>query len=321
MTTIKDIAKVSGYSVSTVSYALARNPKIPIETQDKILKVAEELNYTPNALAVGLKKKESKNIGIFLPGFQGPIHSTIVAGIAESMARHGNEYKLIVSLSVTGYQFIYEGLTDIVFTMSPVINDEEIIKISKICPLVLFDKIFLGKNIYNTYFENAEGIYKRVKDFYEKGARSFSFVSGSQVSNHNKDRLKGFMMAINELNIEDYDVIEAFGYTEELGYNAIKNYLIHNSVKDALICSNDELAIGAMTALNEAGISIPEQVKISGFDNISKGEFTTPSLSTITVDWFDYGLRIGDYLLDILKKKNVNSIIRLTTSLVNRHSG
>ena len=81
MSNIKDVAKRSGYSISTVSYALSNNPKIPEETRDKIKKVAKEIGYKPNFFAKELKNKSKKNITIFLPGFQGPVHPLILSGI------------------------------------------------------------------------------------------------------------------------------------------------------------------------------------------------------------------------------------------------
>ena len=82
MSTIKDVARESGYSISTVSYALKNDPKIPEATREKIKEAARRLNYVPNASARALKTGKNYSIGIFVPGFEGPIHSTLLAGIA-----------------------------------------------------------------------------------------------------------------------------------------------------------------------------------------------------------------------------------------------
>ena len=97
MATIKDIAKKSGFSVSTVSYALSDDPKIPDKTKQIIKAVARELNYVPNVFARGLKNKGNKNIGVFLAGFKGPVHPAILSGIGNVIEQTNGEYKLIAT--------------------------------------------------------------------------------------------------------------------------------------------------------------------------------------------------------------------------------
>ena len=323
MATIKDVAKESGYSISTVSYALTGNKKIPIATQEKIKKIAKELGYTPNVYAQGLKNKSPKTIGVYLPGFQGPIHTTILSGISNAIINNGNEYKLIVSISRMGYDLIFDGMIDVVYIMSPVIQDEEVIKISNKCPVILFDKVVNKKNIYNTFIKNEEGVCSRVIDFYNKGVRKFVFISGSAMSSHNLERLKGFKKGILEcgLKIEDQYILDGIGFTEHHGYDVMKDFLKSKLDFEAIIGSNDELAIGAMQALVENGYSIPESVKVSGFDNIDKGNYLIPTLSTIQVDWFDYGRQVGNLAIEIIEGKKDKKYINVDSVLIDRISG
>lgn len=322
MITIKDVAKASGYSISTVSYALAGNKKIPLETQNKIKEIAESLGYMPNVYAQGLKNKRPKTIGVYLPGFKGPVHPTILSGIADSIIKNGNEYKLIVGLSRMGYDMIYDGLIDVAFIMSPVIVDEEVIKISKNCPVILYDKIVNANNIYNTFIENKEGIYKRIIDFYNKGAKKFIFISGSAMSKHNSERLEGFKKAINDCNLklEEQYILDGIGYTEHHGYDVMKEFLKTNNQVDAIIASNDELAIGAISAIKENNENDLNYLLISGFDNIDKGKYIKPSLSTIAIDWFEYGNQVGTLAMDILKGENNKKYINVETNLIDRET-
>ncbi len=323
MVTIKDVSKASGYSISTVSYALAGNKKIPIETQKKIKEIADKLGYVPNVYAQGLKNKHPRTIGVYLPGFKGPVHPTILSGIADTIIKNGNEYKLIVGMARMGYDMIYDGLIDVAFIMSPVISDEEVLKISKNCPVILYDKEVIAKNVYNTYIENNNGIYKRVIDFYNKAARTFVFISGSAMSKHNSERLEGFKKAINDCNLklEDQYILDGIGYTEHHGYDVMKEFLKQNVKIDAIIASNDELAIGAISALKENNKDCLNYILISGFDNIDKGKYITPSLSTIAIDWFEYGNKVGNLAMDILKGENNNKYINVETKLIDRDTG
>lgn len=324
MSNIKDVAKRSGYSISTVSYALSNNPKIPEETRDKIKKVAKEIGYKPNFFAKELKNKSKKNITIFLPGFQGPVHPLILSGVEKAVYNYGNEYNIIVSWSRSGYDLIYNGFADVAFVLSPVISDEEITKIVSICPVILFDKILSLKNVYNTLIDNETGIYKRVIDFYKKGQRKFVFLSGSPMSKHNDERKTGFLNAMVYLGLkeENYKIVDCVGYTERHGYRYLKEFMENNSFSfDAIIASNDELAIGAMKLLNELNIKIPDEVRVSGFDNIDKCKYVNPSLSTVAVDWENYGIEVGNLMVSILKDKVVQNTIKINTKLIDRISG
>ncbi len=324
MPTIKDVARISGYSVSTVSYALADRKKIPEETRIKIKEIADKIGYKPNVYARGLRNKRVKTIAVFLPGFKGYVHPTILSGIATAIHQDGDQYKLLVTLSRSGYDLAYEGVADVAFIMSPIVKDEEVLKISKICPVILYDKIVEGENIYNTYIDNKKAICKRVIDFYKKGSRKFIFLSGSPMSSHNSERLKGFLEGVKTvgLNENDYTVVDAVGYTERHGFEYLNEFLDMATEKyDALICSNDELAIGALKALKEHNYAVPEQIRVSGFDNIDKGTYINPPLSTIAVDWYEYGIKIGNLALNLLKEEKEENKIDVEASLIDRISG
>lgn len=318
------MAKQSGYGVSTVSYALMDHPKIPETTRNKIKEVAKELSYVPNAFARGLKTKTCKTIGVISPGFKGPIHPTILAGVADVIKDYSNEYQMLVTLSKTNFRFIYAKQVDIAILLSPSISDEEAINISKICPLILFDKVVDNKNIYNTKFNNKESVAKRVIDFYKKGSTSFIFMKGSTLSSHNKERLEGFNEGISLCNIDKtkVNILDAKAFTEQHGYKCMTDYLKTNILENtALICANDELAIGAMKALKEFNYDIPKNVRVSGFDNIEKSEYVVPSLSTISIDWFMYGKKLGQLAMSIIKKKNKIKTINIKSVLIDRESG
>lgn len=324
MPTIKDVARISGYSISTVSYALVDHEKIPEETREKIKKIADQIGYRPNIYARGLKNKRVKTIAVFLPGFNGYVHPMILSGIATAIHQDGDRYKLLVTLSRSGYDLVYDGLSDVAFIMSPLVKDDEVVKISKICPVILYDKIVEGDNIYNTYIDNQKAICERTIDFYQKGSRKFIFLSGSAMSKHNSERLQGFIKGteIVGLDEKDYAIVDAVGYTEKHGKKYLKEFLDKTTEKyDAIVCSNDELAIGAIQALTEKGYQIPEQIRISGFDNIEKGKYVTPSLSTISVDWYEYGIKIGNLALSLLEGKKAENKIHVEGTLVDRVSG
>lgn len=324
MATIKDISKKTGYSLATVSYALTDNPKIPLTTRKKIKEIADEMNYTPNGIARALKTKRCLNIGVFIPGFKGPIHPQILDGISEIIYADNNSYKLIVSLAITGFQLVYEKQVDIAIIITSRVEEEEVVRISKYIPVILFDKVVYSPNVYNIRLDNHSGIYKQVLNFYQKGSRRFIFIEGSNISFHNIERKQGFLDGILacQLKREDQVILNANMFTEEAGYTIMRKYLNECTLHaDALICANDELAIGAIRALSELGYKIPEDLRVSGFDDIIQAKYLQPSLSTVRVNWYEAGISVGRLALDILQGGEIEKDVVITTTLIERESG
>ena len=323
MATIKDIARESGYGVSTVSYALKNDPKIPESTRQKIKDVASRLNYFPNASARSLKTRKSYSIGVFVPGFKGPIHPTILSGIAEVIKKVRNKYKMLVTFVDEDFLLVYQRQIDVAVIVGAHVQEEKAIAISNEIPLILVDNAINHPNIYNTKVDNYGGIKKRVVDFYNKGSKKFIFMRGSHFSVHNQERLEGFLAGIKtcNLDLDSQIILDGLAFTEKHGYECMKNYLKSNKLDaDALICANDELAIGAIKAIKENDNCDVNNIRISGFDNIEKGEYVSPALSSISVDWYGYGKKIGNLILDILEQRKIKEEICMETTLFDRES-
>lgn len=325
MATIKDVARESGYSISTVSYALKNDPKIPEKTRDKIKEAARMLNYVPNASARALKTGKTYSIGIFVPGFEGPVHSTLLSGIASVIRNVRDKYQMLVTLADANFPLVYQQQIDVAMIIGSHVPREIAINISNQIPLVLVDNMIAHPNIYNTFVDNAEGVRSRVEDFVQKGASRFIYMKGSKHSEHNTERFEGFKAGIEQcgLSLEDQVILDADSFLESRGYDCMKQYLQqHDLTADALICANDELALGAISALEQHGIAVPGRIRVSGFDNIEKGNYVTPSLSSISVDWHGYGCKLGRLVLDILEGDPAkDDLIRIPATLVERDSG
>ncbi|MBO4667052.1 MAG: LacI family DNA-binding transcriptional regulator [Bacilli bacterium] len=319
MVTIKDLAKYCHYSVTTVSYALNDSDEIPEETKEKILKAAEELNYVPSAYARGLKKRKTYNIGVYIPDFGGPVRHVILSGLVEGFKENDSRYNMIVLLPDDKMTFIRERRLDLAIITDPKIPDNTIKELSGIMPVVLMDNNINGDNCYEIDVNNEEGVYNLTKELIERGSKRIAYLYGSHASYHNMLRFKGYKKALIESGINPDEMVffDADSFTEEAGYETVKKAL--NSQKkdfDTLMCGNDELAIGAIKALQELGYNVPKDIKVTGFDNIDKGTLINPSLSTITVDWFLFGKEMAKYSLDVLARKNVDNTVFLKTAKI-----
>ena len=317
--TIKDLAKYCNYSVTTVSYALNGSKEIPEATRKKILKAAEELNYVPSAYASGLKRKKSFNIGVFIPDFDGPIHHTVLSGLASGFKEYDQRYNMLVMIPDSNLSMIRSRMVDLAIIMDPKLDISLIKDIAQVMPIIVLDKFAHGENIYMADVNNEEGMFNQTMKLLNLGCKRIAYLLGPKASYHNSTRFNGYKRALatSGVSFDENIVFDANSFTEEKGYQEIKEILKTNGLKfDALMCGNDELAIGAIKALQEAGYAVPKDVKVTGFDNIDKASFISPSLSTICVDWYGYGKRVAKYAIDVINKENVEEALYVNSANV-----
>lgn len=314
MVTIKDVAKHAKYSVTTVSYALNGSKEIPEVTRKKIIEAAKELNYVPSAYARGLKKKKTYNIGVYVHDFEGPVRHIVLSGLVEGFKESDSRYNMVVLLPDEKMSFVRERSLDLAIITDPLVPDEVVKELTGIMPIVLMDSNIESNNAYQIDVNNKEGIYNLTKDLLDKGYNRPAYLYGSHDSSHNKQRYLGYKKALNEkgINPDERYFFDADSFTEDMGYKIIKDNLKNKDKDfDVLICGNDELAIGAIRALQELGYKVPDDVAVTGFDNIDKGNLIKPSLTTITVDWFTFGKIMAKYAIDILNEKETRRKINL----------
>ena len=314
MVTIKDLAKYCNYSVTTVSYALNGSNEIPEETKNKIIKAAKELNYVPSAYARGLKKKKTYNIGVYIPGFEGPVRHIVLAGLAAGFKENDSRYQMIVLLPDKNMSLVRERSLDLAIITDPKVPNETIKELTEIIPILMMDNDIEATNAYQIDVNNEEGIYILTKELLNKGMKRIAYLFGAHASCHNKSRYLGYRKALleNNINPDEMPFFDADSFTEESGYNVIYNELKNKKLDfDALICGNDELAIGAISAFKDLNINVPNDIEVTGFDNIDKASVIHPSLTTISVDWFNFGKVMAHYALDILQKENVEKSLHL----------
>ena len=312
MVTIKDVAKHAHYSVTTVSYALNGSKEIPEVTRKKIIEAAKELNYVPSAYARGLKKKMTYNIGVYVHDFAGPVRHIVLSGLVEGFRESDSRYNMVVLLPDEKMTFVRERSLDLAIITDPLVPDGVIKELTDIMPIVLMDSNIECDNAYQIDVNNEEGIYNLTKALLDRGYKKSAYLYGSHDSSHNKRRYMGYQKALSENGIDPNKCpfFDADSFTEEMGYKTIKENLKGKEF-NALICGNDELAIGAIKALQEEGVRVPEDVVVTGFDNIDKGNLIKPALTTITVDWFTFGKMMAKYAIDILNKKETRRKINL----------
>ncbi|MDP3176558.1 MAG: LacI family DNA-binding transcriptional regulator [Spirochaetaceae bacterium] len=325
MATIKDVAKAAGVSLSTASYALNDSAKISTETKERIKRVAGELRYMPDGAARNLKRKKTDTIGVFLGDISGPFYGELIFGIQEVLSKKGIDMIVCCShdgKAATAEKTLREKLVDGAIVLTPFIDDEFILSMAMTrAPIVVLDRELRGTKVYSVLIDNEKGGFLAASRLISSGFRRIYYVSGPAASYDESKRFAGYRRALFENGIvfEKSWRIEG-DFTEESGFAAMKTQIERGEIPEAVFCANDEMAIGALKGLREAGIDVPGQASVVGFDDIRLSSYVTPRLTTIRRPIPEMGLLAAHVLLKAIAGENVGASVMLSVELVERES-
>ena len=298
MSTIKDVAKRAGVSISTASYALNDLPNVHPETKKRILEAAKALNYYPSGIARNLKNKRTGNIGVFIYGFAGPIFSDVLEGIRQKLQEYN--FNIIVSSGKSSVNLLKERQVDGAIVFDGQLSDEILLMYANYgLPLYVLDRQLRGPNIYSSLIDNEGLVYQFIKDKIKQGYDNFAYLSGPKDAFNNNHRYDGFLQALKEANISHHQYYQG-NFTIQSGYQIGQSILSVNERPRFIYCANDESAIGLIKALKEGDVKIPEEIAVAGFDNIDLGEYITPKLTTIGINHIEWGKKVADAIVSIV---------------------
>jgi len=311
--TIKDIANELNISASTVSRALKDHPHINATTKRLVVSLAEKLNYTPNSLASSLRSHKTNTIGVIIPEIVHFFFSTVIDGIQE--VAHDAGYTILFCQSNESYErevadtkalmtHRVDGL--LVSFSNETINFDHFKEVlHKSIPIVFFDRIIKEIDASNVIVADYEGARKATIHLIEQGCTRIAHLAGPKNLNISRERLNGYLDVLKENNIKPEKGLmqECGGYKED-GYKSTKKLLRLANPPDAIFANNDMVALGAMQAVKEFGLTIPDDMAIIGFSNWQFSEMMEPPLSTISQPGIDIGRLATRLLLDELNSKD-----------------
>ncbi|WP_226665427.1 LacI family DNA-binding transcriptional regulator [Metabacillus litoralis] len=326
--TIKDIAKIANVSHTTVSRALNNSPLIKENTKRRIKEIAEQLNYTPDVNARSLVLKKSYTIGLFLTSLTEGTSSSFLAETIKGVNKVIDEkYSLIIKgiEDLNDYSFItrkrFDGM--IVMSQSDVDNTFIYHVIKQEIPLVILNRHVEDQSIINILSNDREGSYEAVNLLIQYGHQRIAIIEGTSHFRSTLERKDGYLNALidNKLTISQGYIVKG-NYDIESGYEAMVDLLSLPTRPTAVFCSNDEMAIGAMKAITEAGLSVPEDFSIIGFDDIGFSKYTTPALTTVKRPIEQISQVGAKRLLKLLEddKVKTSELLSLPTELMNRQT-
>ncbi len=306
---IHDVAKMAGVSISTVSKALNGTGSISQKTRKRIIRICEEIGYTPNPAAKMLRAQRSENIGLFFyPScihlFHSPFHGTVVAG-AEQVLSKRNYNLLLAGTEFIGDdhrlpKFVKERSVDGVLILGKMPSSlvDELREYG--LPFVILDSESADPNVDSVISDNIEGAAAATRFLIEQGHRKIAMFAAKEDDSSTLARFNAFRSTLLERDLFRPDWVLRHAHSEDGGMRAAEELLKMEQRPTALFCVNDSMAIGAMKVFKNVGLQIPRDVSVVGFDDLYVSRFFSPALTTIRVDQMQMGEIGATILLDSL---------------------
>ncbi len=313
--TIKDIAKALGLSTSTVSRALRDSYEISPETKNLVLEYAKQINYRPNPIALSLKEKRSRSIGVVVSEIANSFFSQAINGI-ESIA-YSKGYHVIITQSLENYerevmnmQFLSSRSIDgCILSVST--ETEDFAHITDLydrnLPIVCFDRIIENIDTHKVIVDNFKGAYDATDHLAKNGFKKIAILANSEFLSITKERLAGYKKALEDNNIKvDEKYIKACphgGMIYEEVDEAMDELFKMKQKPDAIFASADKLTTNCMRYCKAHNINIPEDMAVIGFSNLDLTELLSPSLSVVRQPAFEMGRIAAELLIKMIESK------------------
>ena len=304
MATIKDVAREAGVSVATVSRVLNDSALVSQATRETVRRVADRLNYWPNGAARSLITNRTHAIGALLPDLFGEFYSEVLRGM--DLAARKTGLHLLVSSSHADTQEVVaalrmmRGRIDGVIVMAPDVDARAAVQDTAVdFPLVLIDpgRGLEGRDTLS--IANVQGARAVVEHLIGLGHRRIAIITGPERNIDAHERLEGYRAAMKSGGEWSAELELVGDFTEPSGYEATGRMLQMAQRPSAVFAANDYMAIGVLGALSDAGLRVPEDMAVTGFDDIAMARYLNPPLTTVHVDAFRLGERAVERLLAI----------------------
>lgn len=308
--TIRDIANALNISTATVSRALTDRLDVNPRTKKLVLEEAQRQNYKPNPMALRLRNKRSKTIGLVIPEFRTSFFSNVISGIQKVLRE--NDYQLIITVSDESSELeeknlkllennMVEGLIMSItregknseYYQRIIDSGTPIVFINRFCSNIVASKVIID-DYKMAFFATEHLIYNKFKNIIH--------FSGPDNLSVTKKRKQGFLDAMNKHHKEiNGNSVITTGVSSDKSYDAMKSLIIKKEIPDAIFCFNDPTAFGALRALKEAGMSCPKDVALVGFSETEVAELIEPPLTSIEQPTFEIGETAAKILLNQIR--------------------
>lgn len=326
--TIKDIAKLCGVSVTTVSRVLNNHPDVSRENREKVLSVIKQTNFIPNNSARSLVKTKSDNIGVLARGISNPFYTVIIRAMEERIRSRG--YTMVLQqIESHDDELAYGAMMERDKRLKGIIflggrsdykpEDISALNVPFVCCTYGNQYGTLPRNAYSSVsIADENAAYYATMELYRAGhERIAALICRPDDQSISQLRYQGYRKALSDCALVADEALRicSASYNVQDAYNAVRQWLKTKPVFTALFCISDMMAIGAMRALREAGYCVPEDCSVIAIDGLEITDYTYPRLTTYCQPVVEIGQHSADILLNLLEGKDEHRQEILLTSL------
>lgn len=326
--TIYDVAREAGVSMATVSRVVNNNPNVKPQTRKKVFEAIERLGYRPNAVARGLASKRTTTVGVVIPDISNALYAEVVRGIEDIANMY--HYNMILCNSdkkkekeIRVINTLLEKQVDGLIFMGGEITDDHMEAFRNTVPIVLCATTAMDRDIPSVDINHEQAAYDAVKSLIDQGHRNIAMITGNlQDPTIGLARFQGYRRAIEEAGIPfNETMVRAGNYRYDSGVEAM-NYFLQLDVRPtAVFSATDEMAIGAIHAIQDAGLQVPDDISIISVNNAPIASMVRPQLTTVAQPMYDIGAVSMRLLTKLMKKEQVTDInVVLPHELIARKS-
>ena len=308
MITIKDVAREAGVSVATVSRVYSGRDPVSEHTRIRVCAVGARLGYAPHGAAQSLITNRTSTIGVLLPDLHGEFFSEVIRGIDQTARVEG--YHLLLSsahqdpAAMEAALRAMRGRVDGMIIMSPdLAARSQLASLPLRFPIVLLNNADAGRHAGSITIANFDGASAMVRHFVSLGHRRIAMLCGTEGNLDAAERRRGFRAALEDAGIEPCTAFELAGdFDEHSGFAAAERMLALDPLPTAVFAANDSMAIGALFAFRRAGLRVPDDIALAGFDDIPSARYMDPPLTSVHVDISALGERATRRLLEAMSR-------------------
>lgn len=327
MVTIRDVARLAGVSVATVSRVINQLGNVNPETARHVRKAIEQLQYEPNSVARGLAGKKTGTIALILPDISNPFFPALARAV-EDVAHRAGLTVIFGNSDGIGFKersyikMLKKKYVDGIIIASNTVLPEDIEHLRKDqVPIVLLDRGFDIPTCPIIRSQNRKGATLAIQHLLSRGCRKIAHIYGPQELITARERLLGYEEVVEGQAWYSPSLAVPGNFDIEGGRQAILQLLERHPDIDGIFAGNDLMAIGALKELHNQGIRVPEDVKVCGFDGIGLTEITEPELTTVAQPIYEMGALAAKILIqEIETEMSENTIMKLDVTLIPRKS-
>lgn len=311
MLTISEVAKIAGVSVATISRVINGSPLVSEKTARHVRRIIKEVDYHPSVVARSLSCSSSRMMLAMVPHISNPFYSEIVHALNEVAHVHG--YNLLLSETNTVrsredafFSMLKQKMVAGIISLDPAVSPDNLTKYGAKYPIVQCCEVKEAVDLPYVTIDNERAAFDAVSYLIATGCRRIALVNASSTFGYARLRREGYLRALAENGVTvDLSLMFEYRIGEDSGAEVGRRLLELKKLPDGVFIVSDLVAAGALRALIEAGVRVPDDISVCGFDDIDLARICTPTLTTVAQPMAKIGHRAGEMLFALLEGRDV----------------